>query len=135
MTPLYTHLACNPATDDELFVVREGEPNIGSGAHNRYTICNYDAAENPLYEDGDASDLVILFQNGPVGPEGTKRNGVTIEALLAVCADRLMGFQNGPQACEQNARALAGIESALWALHERTRDRKRRGVLGNPAKS
>lgn len=127
---IYTHIAGNPSDDNELFVVREGIQGAG-GAFSRYSICNYDVSRNREYDrDWDPADLTILFQDGPI-TEGNRPNGVTIESLLAVCADRLMGFQNGPLACDENARALAGIEAALWALHERTRGRKRRGVLGN----
>ena len=127
---IYSHIAGAPGGDDELFITRQGGPGV-AGAFLRYEICNYDPNTNSQFDrDWDPDDTVILFQDGPITADN-RHNGITVEALLAVCADRLMGFQNGPLACEHNARALSAIESALWALHERTRDRKRRGVLGN----
>lgn len=126
---IITHVAGNQNSDNELFVTREGLAGVGGG-HNRYVICNYDARNNPEYDQWDSPDCTILFQNGPITADN-RRNGITIEALLAVCADRLAGFQSGPMASDQGARALASIQTALWALHERTLDRSRRGVLGN----
>lgn len=71
---------------------------------------------------------VIRFQNGPIKEAGV--NGITNEALLAIVADRLEGFQSGPYACEANAKALFHCQGALSVLHERTREREARGVEG-----
>jgi hypothetical protein len=57
-----------------------------------------------------------------------EKNGVTNEVLLAVCIDRLEGFQSGPFACEENATALTLCRGALHTLHERTKERNNRGV-------
>ncbi len=57
-----------------------------------------------------------------------EENGVTNEVLLAIVIDRLEGFQAGPFACDENARALNFCEFALDELHRRTRDRSARGV-------
>lgn len=70
--------------------------------------------------------LSILFQDGPPPVNGV--NGVTLEVLLAICADRLRGFQSGPFACELNQKALDSINMALEALHARTKDRLAREV-------
>lgn len=46
--------------------------------------------------------------------------GVTIEALLAVCTDKLERWQAGDMPCDENSQALAGIQAALAALSHRT---------------
>ena len=70
----------------------------------------------------------IGFQDGPIDEAGV--NGVTHEALLAILIDRLEGFQRGPYACNENARALRYLVNALDILKERTRERVVRGVEG-----
>lgn len=70
----------------------------------------------------------IKFQNGPIRESGP--NGISNEALLAIVADRLEGFQSGQYACRENAIALTKIQLAMHWLHHRTRDRVQRGVEG-----
>ncbi len=70
----------------------------------------------------------IRFQDGPVAEAGA--NGISIEALLAVVEDRLLGFQSGNYATRENAVALTKIQEAMMWLHKRTRDRMARGVEG-----
>ena len=75
-----------------------------------------------------ATDVYIYFQNGPIPEVGV--NGVTHEAMLAIIADRLRGFQSGPFYCKANDRALTHIEEAMHWLQQRTIERMRRGVEG-----
>jgi len=70
----------------------------------------------------------LVFQTATVAEAG--RNGLTMEAVLAVVLDRLMGFQAGKFACAENAEALAGVKSALLALGKRTALRQAAGVEG-----
>ena len=77
---------------------------------------------------GAGFSFPLSFQDGLPGEVGT--NGVTIEALLAICADRLRGFQLGKFSCRENACALTKIDEALMWLHKRTRERDARGVEG-----
>lgn len=72
--------------------------------------------------------LRIGFQDGPIADDGV--NGITQEALLAIVADRLQGFQSGPFACRENALALTKVQEAMHWLHHRTRERMDRGVEG-----
>jgi len=78
--------------------------------------------QDPMTQGG------ILFQYGGVPENGT--NGVTIELLLAICADRLRCFQAGPFSSPFNEQALAMILMALETLHDRTAERQARGVEG-----
>lgn len=72
-----------------------------------------------------ANYLMVNFQNGPIAEVGT--NGVTHEALLAIVADRLEGFQTGKFACADNAEALGHLRKAMEVLHRRTKARVERG--------
>lgn len=79
-----------------------------------------------------AVEIPLLFQKGPVQEAGV--NGLSNEALLVIVRDRLEGFQSGPHAGPENAKALCHLETALTCLHDRTRDRVARGVEGTTAK-
>lgn len=82
--------------------------------------------------NGERTDVqVIRFQNGPIGEVGV--NGLTNEALLAIVADRLEGFQSSKWACLENEEALAHVKDALVALESRTSKRLARGVEGTSA--
>lgn len=65
---------------------------------------------------------VVSFQKGHPGTKG--HNGVTMEALLAVCLDRLQSFQCGPFPSQHNEIAAMNIERAIEALNDRTREQK-----------
>lgn len=120
----------NPANDTLAISVID-EPGSG-GANHAYRVTGYDASTNQSGEgvEGDGIDdgTTILFQNGPINEVGV--NGLTHEVLLAIVADRLRSFQQGPFACKANACALTHIEEATHWLQQRTIDRMRRGVEG-----
>lgn len=50
-----------------------------------------------------------------------KPGGLTNESLLSVVRDRLEGFQSGPYACEENARALERVRDAIEYLENRAK--------------
>ena len=128
MRTLNDHIV-NPANDKITITVGD-EPGSG-GANHLYEITGFETGTNPsLPSDGvqPKSRTTILFQNGPINEVGV--NGVTHEALLAILADRLRGFQGGKYANEDNALALAHIEAAQSSLQMRTRARIARGVEG-----
>lgn len=127
------------------------EPGSG-GANHAYEISGFELGRNASasrsarmrYEQDQApstnveilndrknrkpDNLVILFQNGPIPAHGV--NGITVEVLLAICADRLRCFQAGPFASADNGFALFNIEEAMRWLQKRTLDRLSRGVEG-----
>ena len=109
----------NPV-NDKLNIQVIDEPGAG-GANHCYRIT----------WPGDSGTL-IEFQNGPINEVGV--NGITQEALIAICVDRLRSFQAGPYACHENGQALAHLEHAQNWLLERTRARMARGVEGTQAK-
>ena len=74
----------------------------------------------------------LNFQNGPIHEVGV--NGISVEALLAIVEDRLLGFQSGQFSCQENGFALGYIQDALQWLGKRTRDRVARGVEGTMEK-
>ncbi len=118
----------NPA-NDKLRILVLDEPGAG-GANHCYEISGAKIEGNPSYpgQPVDPNRVAIVFQNGPIAEAGV--NGVTQEVLLAICADRLRSFQNGPHACRENALALTKIEEAVPWLQKRTLDRMARGVEG-----
>lgn len=93
------------------------EPGAG-GASHVYSISGYAGVP-----------AVFTFQNGPV-KEVAGWNGVTNEALLAIVADRLEGFQNGKFKCKENEAALGDVLDALKWLEERTVRREAAGTEG-----
>ncbi len=126
MREITSHVV-NPA-NDRLQIAVTDEPGAG-GANHRYEITGFNAFTNK--SAGDVKHIVgatILFQNGPINEVGV--NGVTQEALIAVCIDRLECFQAGPYACDANQQALDHLKAAQEALLERTRARMARGVEG-----
>lgn len=121
----------NPA-NDTLTIAATDTPGAG-GAQHRYVVSgfNNEANASKFTVDEPASELVILFQNGPIPEVGV--NGITQEVLLSIVADRLRSFQTGPFACRENALALTKIEEAQHWLQQRTLARMRRGVEGTHA--
>lgn len=92
------------------------EPDGPAGPCNSYVLGEVqgDAITNCL--------AVLRFQDGPPADQG--RNGVTMEALLAICLDRLAGFQFWTGVDRHNAEAMQHLERALEALKDRTRERQ-----------
>lgn len=80
----------------------------------------------------EMEETMIDFQRGPIAEVGV--NGVSVEALLAIVEDRLLGFQSGAYSCRENAIALTKIQEAMMWLQKRTRDRVARGVDGTSQK-
>jgi uncharacterized protein (DUF1810 family) len=109
----------NPA-NDTLDIDVTDEPGSG-GANHVYRVSTPDRA---------TVDVELRFQNGPINEDGNGVNGITHEVLLAIVADRLRSFQQGPYASRYNALALTHIEEAQNWLNRRTLERMRRGVEG-----
>lgn len=100
--------------DMNLMVRALGEYSAG-GAQNRYQVIE----KQP--EGCEWLVGTINFQDG--NPAAAGVNGVTLEAVLACCLDRLECFQHGPFANSYNAAALQHIEQAMESLHDRVRER------------
>jgi len=123
---LHDHII-NPE-NEKLTITVFDEPGAG-GANHCYGIDGIDYSKNPAsYLWDDQPLTVLIFQDGPIPEVGV--NGLTNEALLAIVADRLHSFQEGPYSCKENACALTHIEEAMHWLQQRTIARMRRGVEG-----
>ena len=96
--------------DSPLRLVRLGAKNH-AGAHNAYTV--------PFVG-------TVRFQDGNPLTEGY--NGFTLEHLMAMCYDRLSGYQTGPFACDDNQEAAEHLARGIEALQRRTKDRIARQV-------
>lgn len=127
MRTIETHKV-NPA-NESLTITATDAPGAG-GAHHRYVISGFNPTSNPsaVAPEDNAHSVTILFQNGPIAECGV--NGLTNEALLAVVRDRVGAFNRGSFACDENSRALRGINEAIDALHSRTKSSMARGVEG-----
>lgn len=97
------------------------DPSHGNACH-KYLIKDVD----------DSFRINIDFQCGPVKEFGL--NGLSIESLLAIVEDRLLGFQSGDYSCRENAIALTKIQEAMMWLGKRTADRIARNVEGTSIK-
>lgn len=104
--------------DMGLAVIAHGPYSPGN-AQNHYLIGVGEDAE--LLDSGAQVLGCICFQDG--NPREVGINGVTLEAVLAVCEDRLDRFQSGRYANPYNAEARRHIERAIEALKDRTRER------------
>lgn len=117
MRTLTTHKTAN------VEIVALDEPGQGGACHEY---------EVRISRNGDVPKALRLsFQNGPIKEYDV--NGIPDEALYAILADRLQGFQRGPYSSRENAIALTHLETALLWLQKRTRDREVRGVEGTNA--
>lgn len=83
---------------------------------------------SPAVMRDEAGFINVKFQHGPVGKYGV--NGTSIENVLDLLIDRLVGFQAGNFRCEENARAISYLEAAINVLEERTQKRVEQGVEG-----
>jgi len=101
----------------EVFAIDEAGPG---GANHAYLI---------TAQQRSIDELLINFQKGGVEEVGGV-NGISMEALLAICADRLECFQKGPFPSDYNQVALDCIKTALHAMESRSKNRIERGVEG-----
>lgn len=110
--------------DPKALVITHSDQKGPGGDNHRYCISNFNTVDNYNRQSTPGHDhlqptrqLDVLFQSGNPA-EGF--NGITIEALLAICEHRLLGCQEGPYASEENQQALLGVSHALHFLHRRT---------------
>jgi len=78
---------------------------------------HYHVTHTPTPGGPEIDLATIKFQDGIPAQVGI--NGVTDESLLAILADHLDGFQQGPCNCEANRQAA-------WHVHEAQRWLKQR---------
>lgn len=107
-------------TRDQRRKIMSSSPREPGNAIDHYIIDMQDSAD--VY-----FDQRIDFQS-QIEPDGI--NGVTVENLLEICADRLRSFQAGKFPCEANMAAIKDIEDAMRHLYARTAEREARGVEG-----
>lgn len=123
---LHNHTITHPENRLRVYALGERSAN---GDNHLYLVEGCTGENHPQFDtlsswaeglpDGqEDSSTVLMFQSGDPS-EGY--NGVTIEALLAICYDRLNGCQAGPFASEFNAQAMIHITAAMEQLHDRTR--------------
>jgi hypothetical protein len=125
------------ADDPVLDEVTEGFLRRDVEAHkikNDGTEVNVFASDAPGLGGGNSFYVVTKGEPESVIAQiqfaSSKNDGLTNEALIAIVQDRLLAFEKGPFKCEENVRALAGLDTALHWLRQRTVARIHRGVEG-----
>jgi len=80
----------------------------------------------------NGTGIGIVWQDGPLAVDGVRRepNGAFVEGIIEAAIGRIRFYQDSEFNSGYNARALAHLEHALGALHQRTADRAARGVEG-----
>lgn len=66
-----------------------------------------------IYQKGNHMAIVFTSDTGPY------KNGITMEALLNICKDRLQQFNCGAYACDENDAAIYHITQAVESLNVR----------------
>lgn len=76
--------------------------------------------------------LNIEWQDGPLGRDADRKtpNGAFVETVISSALQRIKFYQASKFACEENARAAAHLQEALFWLELRTKDREERSVEG-----
>ena len=124
---------------EDLEVLAMDTPSVG-GNNNHYVLRGFNLCNNPALEEARKNsvsfppvpnrELAVFFHNGAL-VDGVF-NGITIEMLLAVCMDRLEGFQRGAYPSMYNEVAISHIGNALHALDQRTLDVQKQQTLRKP---
>ena len=70
----------------------------------------------------------IAWQRGPLMESG--RNGAFLLDILRVCAARIIHYQAGKFACDENDVALEHLNQAIASLESRLSRRESEGKLG-----
>src|SRR5262245_9714729 len=84
-----------------------------------------DAAGNPTGGYSVGPGYSITWQDGI-----EDERGATCEDLIEAITQRLLFFQASKFACPENEDAVKYLNGAKWALEDRTRGRRLRGVEG-----
>lgn len=105
--------------------------NERCGVRHSYFIHPYH--DDPAYIGEHECYGVIDFQFGGRN-EQDHVDGVLDSDLLEIVRDRLIGFQSGEFACDENEHVLYHVEEALMWLNRRIEDRAKRNVLGTDNK-
>lgn len=112
MRKITTH---NAHETEEGLTITTADSLTEYGTNNCYTVKGFSTETNRNVKD-NTDTLTIVFQDGAPHPEW---NGITMECLLAIVADRLDSFQAGEFPSEYNNKALHHTREALQCLHDR----------------
>lgn len=75
----------------------------------------------------ERNSVTFKIQNGPVKENGL--NGCQVDTIIETAILILKGL-NQKYPCEENERAIVGLQVAIMALWERNQNRQLRGVQG-----
>lgn len=116
MRRIHTH---SPRGQDPLRISADDTPFRG-GASCRYVVEGFDTGNNRSARRGGFvprfKDLSVIFDSSEgYGVQG-RPDGVTLDALLAICADHLKGLQTGSSGSVDKQLAADYIDSARGLL-------------------
>ncbi len=94
-----------------------------------------DENNNPTGGHVNGVGLSIVWQNGPLGRDGDRKepNGAFTETVIDAARQRIQFYQDGKFACIENAEAIKLLEQALAVLNSRTKRREAANVEGTHA--
>ena len=98
-----------------------------SAEKNEYALLQFKRDYSGGSEEGTQRFQKVVFYE--MNPDGSYKNGTTLEEMLRVCSERLADLDSRFH-CQENEDALKHIESARACLEARTKDRTARGVEG-----
>jgi len=81
----------------------------------------------PVYVDHDVNMVSFRIQNGPIREHGV--NGCQVDTLIEAAKIIIEGL-NAKFPCIQNRCAIQGLETALYWLEDRKKERELRKVEG-----
>ena len=99
--------------------IRAMGPKASSGKAGWYLVSGFSSSD---YDDGRPINCVRIPMQ-TAAPKLRASNGLSIESLLIMAEDQLMGLQAGPMPCKENLAALEHVTQAILVLNSRTEKR------------
>lgn len=120
MRYIHTH---SPRGQDPLRISADDTPFRG-GATCRYVVEGFDTGNNRSARKGGFvprfKDLSVIFDSSEGSGVSGRPDGVTLDALLAICVDHLKGLQAGSSGSVDKQLAVDYIDSARGLLAQDT---------------
>lgn len=93
-------------------------------AQCRYDVMGFNTVYNPSASTPNGQPahftrLPVIFRTNEDALDFSMPNGVSVESMIAICADHLYSKQGTPAACEEYQVAFENLYQALQALTKR----------------
>jgi hypothetical protein len=97
-------------------------PSVSTKTYNDFSFIHHE------FVTVNGSTITFQIQDGPIKEHGV--NGCQIDDMIIVAKEIIESF-NGKFPCDENASAIEYLDSALYSLGERKKNREQRGVEGH----